>query len=214
MLMTFLKEQINQAFELFDKGYLVEAEELYNECLSKISDTHSNEYTQVLHGLGYVKAALSKYDEARSHYKELINIALSNDEEMNHCVAVHQLGMVERMAERYDEELKFFQLEAELLKKYKIESPLNWSANLYEQGYINLKMENLELAEQLMAESLQFARQSEDDISLGCAYRGYGEIYQAKGDVLSAKESFQKAKEAFKRANDHIAVQEIDRWLM
>ena len=39
-------------FELFDTGYLAEAEGLYNECLSIISDTNSNEYAQVLHGLG------------------------------------------------------------------------------------------------------------------------------------------------------------------
>jgi hypothetical protein len=65
--LSLLKEQLNRAFELFDKGLLNEAEVLYNGCLEKISDTNSNEYVQVLHGLGYVKAALNKYEEARSH---------------------------------------------------------------------------------------------------------------------------------------------------
>jgi len=208
-----LKEQINQAFELFDRGYLVESEELYNKCLSRIEDLNSDEYNQVLHGLGYVKASLNKFDEARNLYKELITIALSENNKMNHCIAVHQVGMVERMAENYDEALNTFQLEATLLKDYEIDSALNWSANFYEQGYVFLKMGNIESAQQLMDESLQFARQSKDAISMGCAYRGFGEIYQTKGEALLAKQSFHKAKDAFKRANDHIAMQEIDKLL-
>lgn len=211
--MTILKEQLNQAFELFDKGYLGEAEELYNECLRKISNTNSDEYTQGLHGLGYVMVSLCKYDEARSHYNELIKIALSNEDKVNHCIAIHQLGMVERMAEKFDEALKLFQSEADLLGKYKIESALNWSANFYEQGYVNLKMKNLKKAEHLMGESLKFAKKSEDNVCIGCAYRGYGEIYQAKGNKLLAKQSFHYAKEIFKEANDNIAIQEIDKLL-
>jgi len=211
--MIILKEQIDQAFELFDRGCLVEAEELYNKCLSKIETPNSNEYTQVLHGLGYVKAGLKKFDEARSHYKELITIALSKKDKVNHFIAVHQLGMVERMAENYDESLNIFQLEAKLLKDYKIDSLISWSANYYEQGYVILKMGNIESAQQFMDQSLQCARRSEDAMSIGCAYRGFGEIYQAKGDSLSAKQSFHNAKEAFKRANDNIAIQEIDKLL-
>ncbi|MEH7239386.1 tetratricopeptide repeat protein [Bacillus sp. JJ1562] len=100
--MSLLNEQLNRAFELFDKGLLNEAEALNNGCLEKINDTNSNEYVQVLHGLGYVKAALNNYEEARSYYKELIN-ALNNGEKMDNCIAVHQLGMIERMPSCFDE---------------------------------------------------------------------------------------------------------------
>ncbi|PRY81415.1 tetratricopeptide repeat protein [Alkalibacterium olivapovliticus] len=208
--MRLLKEEFTQAFELFDKGYLVEAEVLYRECLSKISDTNSDEYLQGLHGLGYVKVALHRFDEARSHYNELIKIALSNEDKVNHCIAIHQLGMVERMAEKFDEALKLFQSEADFLEKYKIESALNWSANFYERGYVNLKMKNLKKAEQLMEESLHYAKKSGDDICIGCAYRGFGEIYQAKGNDVLEKQSFQNAKKAFERASDNLAIKEID----
>lgn len=34
--MWLCKEQLNQAFELFDKGLLNEAEGLYNDCIEKI----------------------------------------------------------------------------------------------------------------------------------------------------------------------------------
>ena len=79
---------------------------------------------------------------------------------MDHCVAVHQLGLVERMVERYEEAQLLFQLEVKLLKDYNIESALNWLANYYEQGYVVLLMNNPQLAEQLMHQSLQLAIQS------------------------------------------------------
>lgn len=74
-------------------------------------------------------------------------------------------------------------------------------------------MKNLDKVEQLIDESLQYAKQSEDNICIGCAYRGYGEIYQAKGNGLLEKQSFQNAREAFKKANDKLAIQEINQLL-
>ncbi len=61
-----------------------------------------------------------------------------------------------------------------------------------------------------MGESLHDAKRSEDDICIGCAYRGCGEIYKAKGNGLLEKQSFQSAREAFNRANDNLAIKEID----
>jgi tetratricopeptide (TPR) repeat protein len=60
-----------------------------------------------------------------------------------------------------------------------------------------------------MNQSLQFALEAVDDVCIGCAYRGFGEIYNAKGEILLEKQSFQKAIEAFDRANDDLEVQEI-----
>ena len=74
-------------------------------------------------------------------------------------------------------------------------------------------MENLELAKQLMNQALQLAIQSNDNVCLGCAYRGLGEIYCAKGEEILAKQYFQNAREAFEKANDKIAVQEINQLL-
>ena len=141
-----------------------------------------------MHGLGYVKAS---------------------QQNMDHCIAIRQLGMVERMANCFYEAFSLFQLEAKLLIDYKIESPLNWSTIYYEQGYVALLMNNIVLAEQLLHQSLQLAIQSEDNVCLGCAYRGLGEVYRAKGEEVLAKKSFHQAMEAFEKVNDKIAVQEI-----
>lgn len=207
--MKLLKEKINEAFALFDQGRLSEAELLYNECLNVIEDRNADEYSQILHGLGYVKAAQKNYDAARDHYNELLEIAITNGRKMDHCVAVHQLGMIERMASCYDEAKQMFQLEEKLLKNYGITSALNWSANYYEQGYVALMQRKLDIAEQFMKKAVNFAKESADDVCLGCAYRGLGEIYLANNQETIAKQSFQHALEAFERANDLMAIQEI-----
>ena len=207
--MELLEEKLNEAFALFDQGRLNEAEHLYNECLNVVEDRDADEYAQILHGLGYVKAAQKNYDAARERYSELIDLAITNGQEMDHCVAVHQLGMVERMASCYEKAEQMFQLEAKLLKEYGIASVLSWSTNYYEQGYVALMQNKMELAEKFMKESLNFAKESADDVCLGCAYRGLGEFYVANNQETLAKESFQNSLEAFERANAVMAIQEI-----
>lgn len=64
-----------------------------------------------------------------------------------------------------------------------------------------------------MNEALNLANESADDVCLGCAYRGLGEIYVAKNQGNLAKQSFLHAIEAFERANDLIAILEIKEFL-
>lgn len=66
MWMELLEEKLNEVFALFDQVRLNEAELLYNECLNVVEDRNADEYTQILHGLGYVKAAQKNYDAARA----------------------------------------------------------------------------------------------------------------------------------------------------
>lgn len=87
------------------------------------------------------------------------------------------------MVGRYDKALKLFQSDAELLIEHRIEAPLNWSDNFYEQDYVNHKIRYLEKAEQLINQSIEYA-----------------------------KYSFQNMCKAFERANDNIAIQEIE-WM-
>lgn len=56
--------KLNHAFELFESNQLIEAEEVYQECLKRI-DTSSTKYKAALHWMGYVKSELKKFDEAR-----------------------------------------------------------------------------------------------------------------------------------------------------
>jgi tetratricopeptide (TPR) repeat protein len=208
--MNMLKRKISYAFELFDKGELLKSETIYIECLNEISDRISIEYKQILHGLGYVKCQMKKFDEARSIYNELRNLANKDDDITEESIAIHQLGMVERMAGKYNEALHLFELELSLLENHSLLSDLSLAANYYEQGYIQLMKKELVSAEEFMKKSLDHAKLSGDTICLGCSFRGLGEIYKAKSDIKSAVNNFNLAIIAFRNGNDLEAVKEVE----
>ncbi len=201
-----VKEKLEKAWKLFDSGELVDAETLYKECQNQINESEHNEYMTVLMGLIYVESFQGKYDDARI-YGELLMEASMNDDEKH--MAVHQAGMVERMAENYSEAMRLFQWEAEILSVSFPDDDMRFSVNLYEQGYVNMKMGNLALAEKKMLLSLEHAEKCGDDMCVGCACRGMGEIMNAYGNKESAIKYFQKAVEVFSRTGDEMAVNEV-----
>ncbi|MDN4607690.1 tetratricopeptide repeat protein [Sporosarcina highlanderae] len=203
---------LEMAFELFESKRLSEAEEIYHECLSTIEKTSHN-YEVALHWLGYVKSELKKYDEARSIYSELREIAKLNSNLQDELVAIHQLGMVERMAENYDVAIELFNEEFNLLMNNFPDFYVGFAANYFEQGYILFKKDSLLEAEKLMNQSLQYSKQSNDPIALGCSLRGLGEIFYAKGEIERAKGYFEQSILSFKEANELVAVDEVKRML-
>ena len=121
--------------------------------------------------------------------------------------------MVERMAENYEEARRLFTMEYSLLHQFDIASSLALAANLYEQGYVQLLQTNIAQAQEFMGKSLHYARLSNDDISLGCSFRGLGEIQKAKGNLKKALQYIELAKKSFEEANDFMAVKELQRVL-
>lgn len=205
-----LEEKMASAFELFDKGEYKKAEVLYTACLREVKDKHSEKYNHILHMLGFVKASLNKFSEAREIYSEHRDLARSVGDVEEEAMALHQLGMTERMGKNFEEALHFFQTELQLLEKHGLDSDLKRSANLYEQGYIHLQLRQLEEAKELMKKSLESAEHSGDPIAIGCALRGLGEIYKAQRKKERADKYFSKAIAAFQKAGDLIAVKEVE----
>ncbi|MEK5174335.1 tetratricopeptide repeat protein [Heyndrickxia sp. FSL W8-0496] len=136
--MNKMNEKINQAFTYFDNGELDKAEQIYRECLREVQDKKSQEYRNILHGLGYVKSHNNDFDGARKIYMELIEIAQSTLNKKFEAIALHQLGMVERLAKNFNEALLLFQNEQQMLEKYFPDFFVGMSANFYEQGMIFL----------------------------------------------------------------------------
>lgn len=83
-----------------------------------------------------------------------------------------------------------------------------YSVNNYEQGYLRLKLGNLEEAESYMQESLDFALTTEDFIAQACSYRGMGEIYLKQGSVKS-RDYFYQSIQLFEKAEDKIGADEV-----
>lgn len=203
-----IEERLSLAFELFESDQLAEAEAIYDECLT-ILDENSEKYIGALHWLGYVKSGLEKFSEARLIYRKLKEKAKSKLNVQDELIAIHQLGMVERMAENYDEAQKLFDDELNLLKEKKPDFHVGFAANYYERGYILLKKGMLAEAEDLMVQSLHYSEQSNDLIALGCSLRGLGEIFSAKGDLEMAKGYFEQSIQAFKKGDSSVAVREV-----
>src|SRR5699024_9483112 len=171
-------------------------------------DNKSDQYKTALNGLGFVYAHKKEFEKARKIYLELRTIAQSNLNVQDEHIAIHQLGMVERMAENYSKAQELFDEEQKILKQSLPNFYMGFAANYYEQGYILLKKNFLEKAEEIMKKSLEYSRRSGDPISLGCSLRGLGEIFVAKCEIGKAKTCFKQSIEAFDEGKDETAVNE------
>lgn len=207
--METLQKKIALAFDLFDKGDLPNAEQLFSECLDEISDNCLSLFKETLFGMGYVKAHMGKFEEARSIYKQLIEMTTYNGEVTEKTRYVHQLGMVERMAMNLEAAMQIFEDEYNLLEKHQLNNDLNKSANLYERGYIYFLQNQNSIALHFMELSLKHAELSGDKVCIACSCRGLGQIYKAIGKRQMEVMYFDKSLLAFQEANDEIGVKEV-----
>mgnify|MGYP001183423016 CR=1 FL=1 len=100
-----MTETLSKAWSLFDAGNYTDAETIYKECYAKIPSTDHDNYWQVLMGLIYAESFLEHYTEARTYASQLIACAIDHEEKH---IAIHQAGMIERMAGAYDKAMNLF----------------------------------------------------------------------------------------------------------
>lgn len=157
----------------------------------------------------YIAVEQKNFEIARQAITSYLGRAQDQEDKTHEHIAYHQLGYIERSAGNLDLALQWIETEADFLEKYFRDDHYRQSVNLYEQGYLNLQLGNLELAEKLMRQALTYALESDDLINHGCAYRGMGEIFTAQGDKKNAKKSFQQALTLFEEAGDTVGVQGV-----
>ena len=87
------------------------------------------------------------------------------------------------------------------------------SVNLYELGYLNLKLGRLTQAQEFMRKANIYAKESDDVINHACSYRGLGEIAQALGNLQEARINFAAAIRLFDKAGDAIGKAEVEELL-
>ncbi len=205
--MEKIQEMISEAWALFDDKKYDEARDLYRKCYEEMTADDAATESSILMGLIYVESFSGNYDLARDYANKLLDSA-SDDEDKHICL--HQLGMVERMAENYETALSVFVYEESIIKAAFPDGHDRLSANMYEQGYVNYKMGNLSNATKLMEKAVMLGKQSGDATCLACAYRGMGEILVASGNRAQAKKYFQKSIEEFRLAEDYKGIQEVE----
>ncbi len=156
-------------------------------------------------GLVYVFARTGRFDEARDECGLLRLEAQSTGNLAAEYVALHQLGMVERMAENFVIALEIFAAEAKIILQLE-NPPLAVSANAYEQGMICGKLGQLEEARTWLGVALEQAQLSGDAIAEACAFRGLGEL---AANPTMRKAMLLQSLAAFERGEDPYGVAEI-----
>lgn len=164
-----------------------------------------NTATEARHGLVYVFARTGRFDEARSECDLLRLEAQSNNDLASQYAALHQRGMIERMAEQYDTALEVFALERQIIAKLE-NPPLAVSANAYEEGIIRGKLEQYAEARDWLGVALEQAQLCGDAIAEACAYRGLGEM---AANPTMRKAMLLQSKAAFERGGDALGAAEI-----
>ena len=200
---------LREAFEAFDHDRLDEAERLYREVLVLLEERDSDEYRNALHMLAFVKSHQKDFVEARQIYISLHLDAVRRSDKAAEAIALHQLGMVERLAEEYDAAISLFGKEFALRNKHLPEDHIGFSANLYEQGYIALLTGNLDTAHAKLLQALGYGESAHDQMCVACAFRGLGEVEVAQRNLVNARRYFLLSVDAFRKAGDKFGVTEV-----
>jgi tetratricopeptide (TPR) repeat protein len=164
---------------------------------------------QARHGLVYVFARTGRFEEARAECHLLQLEAQSRNDKSSEYVALHQLGMVERMAGQLHTALEVFGKERAIIQLLE-NPPLAVSANAYEQGIICGKLERYAQAREWLALSLEQAQLAGDPIAEACAYRGLGEV---AANAVMRKAMLMQSFAAFERGGDALGAAEIEELL-
>ena len=201
------RETVRLAFDAFDKGELARAADLYQ----KVLEAHASGdiHAHALHGLGFVRSQQGRFLEARGLYLKLLEQAKAQGNLTAQHRATHQLGMVERLAERYETALYWFHRERGLLEHLTEERFVALSANLYEQGYVTFLAGNPQTGKSLLKDSLDYADEAGDPRCQGCALRALGEVAAAGGAVDEAREHWRSSLRHFQKAGDRVASDEV-----
>ncbi len=208
--MSQLQILLDAAFQAFDEDRLDEAEALYHQCLALVTGHDSDDYRQIIHMMAFVKSHQGDYAEATRLYLELRDHARQHGDTMSESVALHQLGMVERLAARYPAALDYFAQERQLLQAQPIQHWTHFSANSYEHGYVALLQGDLPRAKDWMRRALDEAAQAQDMMCRGCALRGLGEIQAQSGDYQAAREHLSASATAFRAAGEERGAAQVE----
>lgn len=205
--MTF-QNQLKNAFQLFEKGNLKEAEHIYQELLHK--ELSAKQEIQIRFNFGYLLAEQEQLEKALKNYQRVLDLSqFLNDYELI-LQSHHQMGMVYRVSQQYDDAFAQFQKERSYIDKYFSDNSLFLASNEYEIGLVNLLSNKFEQAKLHLDTSLEHSLKSEDDIMKACAYRGLGDYYRGISKLSEAKEMYKESLQYFKIEGDTQGIAEVE----
>ena len=198
--------KIDAAWDLFLEGKTSEAKKLVEQDFSIDTCTDFS----LLNLMGYLLLAEKDYASCTRIFEKYILLAQQNEDKEHEHIGLHQLAMIYREQGNFHKALKLIENEEEIIEEHFPNDNLNKAINNYEQGYLRLKLNNLNEALTFMNLSLEQSLETDDVISQACSYRGLGEIYLALEDKGLANTHFKRAIELFESVGEFEGVKEIE----
>ena len=198
--------KLDTAWDLFLKGKTSEAKKLVEQDFSIDTCTDFS----LLNLMGYLLLAEKDYASCTRIFEKYILLAQQNEDKEHEHIGLHQLAMIYRDQGDFYKALKLIEDEEKIIEEYFPNDNLKKAINNYEQGYLRLKLNNLNEALTFMNLSLEQSLQTDDVISQACSYRGLGEIYLALEDKGLANTHFKRAIELFESVGEFEGVKEIE----
>ena len=198
--------KIDTAWDLFLEGKTSEAKKLVEQDFSIDTCTDFS----LLNLMGYLLLAEKDYASCTRIFEKYILLAQQNEDKEHEHIGLHQLAMIYREQGNFHKSLKLIENEEEIIEEHFPNDNLNKAINNYEQGYLRLKLNNLNEALTFMNLSLEQSLETDDVISQACSYRGLGEIYLALEDKGLANTHFKRAIELFESVGEFEGVKEIE----
>ena len=195
---------MEQAWQLFMEGKIEQAKKLVEPDFSVETCTDYH----LLNLMGYIYLEEKNYNNPLKIYQRYIDLARSKNDLENEHIGYHQLAMVYRDLGEFQKALLYINQEMEIIQNNFPNDALKLSINYYEQGFLHLKLGELEYAENHMQKSLDFALKTDDFIAQACAYRGMGEIYLDQ-ESDKAQDYFYQSIQLFEKAEDKIGADEV-----
>ena len=195
---------MEQAWQLFMEGKIEQAKKLVEPDFSVETCTDYH----LLNLMGYIYLEEKNYNDSLKIYQRYIALARSKNDLENEHIGYHQLAMVYRDLGKFQKALLYINQEMEIIQNNFPNDALKLSINYYEQGFLHLKLGELEYAENHMQKSLDFALKTDDFIAQACAYRGMGEIYLDQ-ESDKAQNYFYQSIQLFEKAEDKIGADEV-----
>ncbi len=203
--------RLDEAWAAFERKDHAEAERLYQSVLGDAARS-DEEQGGARFGLGYVLAFTGRHDEARGCFEALHQEALERQDLEAAHRALHQVGMVERLAGRWASARQTFERERTLIAQLG-DPDLAVSINAYELGLVALHEGRMEASRVWFERSLTCAQRTTDLVAVDCAHRGLGDWYRQQGDEESARAAWQAAREVFGQAQDLKSVTDMNQRL-
>ena len=198
--------KIDVAWDLFLEGKTSEAKKLVEQDFSIDTCTDFS----LLNLIGYLLLAEKDYASCTRIFEKYILLAQQNEDKEHEHIGLHQLAMIYREQGNFHKALKLIENEEEIIEEHFPNDNLKKAVNNYEQGYLRLKLNNLNEALTFMNLSLEQSLETDDVISQACSYRGLGEIYLALEDKGLANTHFKRAIELFESVGEFEGVKEIE----